>query len=268
MGVTTSTNNVVINKLSVEDYRAIKGTAQENANEVYNLKDIEAYLGKYTIRNIEGLDLNTLIGEVIVGYGNDLINKPENANGYLINIPHALHPTTYNRQYYQSRHFNTLYTRFMENGVWSAWKKVFVDKDYLMASLTSTHTIPSNGDGVYYTLPLTSKCLIGDGLSVTSDGGIKIGGVIRGIKISGQVTFTPAGSAANKHIRIYCNDDVIGWANAKPTATNELTTLSIPSIIHNVKTGDVIYLKYYGKSGDTVTGGAANPTHLTVEAIV
>ena len=72
------------------------------------------------VRDISGLNLNTLIGELIIGYGNDCINKPS-GNGFLLNIPHPTAPTIYNRQYWQVRTNNCIYTRHMEAGVWSSW---------------------------------------------------------------------------------------------------------------------------------------------------
>ena len=75
------------------------------------------------LRDISGLNLNTLIGEFIIGYGNDCVNKPS-GNGYLLNLPHPTAPTRYNRQYWQVRTNNVIYTRRMEDGVWSSWEVI------------------------------------------------------------------------------------------------------------------------------------------------
>lgn len=75
------------------------------------------------VRDISNQNLNTLIGKLIIGYGNDCSNRPS-GNGFLLNIPHPTAPTTYNRQYWQVRTNRQVYTRRMENGVWNDWELI------------------------------------------------------------------------------------------------------------------------------------------------
>lgn len=82
-------------------------------------------INAFNIRDITGMDLDDLIGEIIIAYGNDCINKPTGVgNGYLINLPHATASNTYNKQFWIARVDSRIYTRRMENGEWSTWEKI------------------------------------------------------------------------------------------------------------------------------------------------
>lgn len=77
------------------------------------------------MKDITGLNLNEQIGKIIIAYGNDCINKPTGVgNGYLINLPHATAGDRYNKQFWIARVDNRIYTRRMEDSVWSTWEKI------------------------------------------------------------------------------------------------------------------------------------------------
>lgn len=73
--------------------------------------------------NISNEDLNTLIGKLYIGYGNNCINRPVNENGYFINIPHAQeeHRKNYNKQFFLMRENDTIFIRTQKAGVFSSW---------------------------------------------------------------------------------------------------------------------------------------------------
>ena len=55
-----------------------------------NIPDVNDLLLNDVV-NVTEENLNTLIGEIIVGYGDNCVNKPDGAtNGYFINIPHTI----------------------------------------------------------------------------------------------------------------------------------------------------------------------------------
>lgn len=90
--------------------------SQEIADEKYSTKNLVA---------ITGSDLNTKIGELIIGYGNECTNRPPGSqNGFLINLPHTGSPTLYNRQFWFNRMNNRAWSRSMENGVWTDWQSI------------------------------------------------------------------------------------------------------------------------------------------------
>lgn len=260
----TTTNNVVINKLSVEQYREIKGTTQEKTNEVYNLKDIDEHLVE--MKDVSGQNLNNLKGKVIMGYGNGCTNTPTDQNGFFLNLPLPTAPTTFNRQFYLIRTTHDLYTRFMEDGVWSDYKKIAQAPQILTAYLASSYTVSTANANAYKSLYLAQKCKVGSKLEM-SNGGVKIGNHVSNVKITAQMQVSPSGSAGVKHIRIYKGETVVGWANVRCTATNESETLVIASHVIPVSAGDVLTLRYYASANDIITGGEQMPTLLTVEVV-
>lgn len=77
-----------------------------------------------TASNLNDKDLNTCIGKIIVGYGNNCINKPGNQNGYLINIPHNSAPDRFGVQIWIARPTVAVYIRNMDNGTFGEWIKL------------------------------------------------------------------------------------------------------------------------------------------------
>ena len=74
---------------------------------------------------ITGSDLNTKIGKLIIGYGNECSNRPPSSqNGFLINLPHTGSPDLYNKQFWFNRMNSRAWTRSMENGVWTDWQSI------------------------------------------------------------------------------------------------------------------------------------------------
>lgn len=76
---------------------------------------------KSAATGVNNRDLNTCVGEIIIGYGNECTNRPINQNGYFINIPHDSKPTLYGKQIYITRQSNSIYMRNLENGAFSTW---------------------------------------------------------------------------------------------------------------------------------------------------
>lgn len=114
-------SRAIINIIDSLDSTSVTDGLSANQGRVLNEK-IKAF---NIIRDITGLNLNEQIGEIIIAYGNDCINKPIGVgNGYLINLPHATASNTYNKQFWIVRVDSRIYTRRMENGVWSTWEKI------------------------------------------------------------------------------------------------------------------------------------------------
>lgn len=97
--------------------------------------------------NLSDVDLNTKIGEIVIGYGNGCINKPSgSANGYFINIPHST-MANYNKQFYIERTNDHVWTRFHENGVFSEWSMIGGEQSILGSTTLTNRTF--NGERVY-----------------------------------------------------------------------------------------------------------------------
>ncbi len=86
-------------------------------------------LRKYS-RDINDQNLDDLKGEIIFGYGNNCLNRPNGANGYLINIPHCKSPETHNTQIWVTRPKAGLFIRNMEGGAWTVWTPIYSDSGW------------------------------------------------------------------------------------------------------------------------------------------
>lgn len=263
MSVTT-TNNVVINKLTLAQYKTLKANNQINANEVYSISDLDQHLVE--MKDITSQDLNSNIGDIITAYGNDCTNKPNSQNGYLVNLTHSTSPANYNKQLWFIRNVNDVYIRTQEAGTFGDWVKIAQEPNIMTAYQGTSITVSSANASKYANFNLSNFSSCGSKLSI-SNGGIKIGGNVKRIKVSAQAQVMPTGGAGIKHIRIYRNNAIVGWNAHRFTATNENATLVIPERTYAVSEGDIIYLNYYGLAGDVFSGGNELQTVLTVEVV-
>lgn len=121
----------------------------------------------------------------------------------------------------------------------------------------------------YTTVPLTNSNGIGNKLTITPDGGIKIGAGVNYVKVSAILAFNQIQSNAIRHIRItkigHDNNTTLGWAY-NYMSQGDSQTIVIPPMLAPVQEEDVIYLRYYTpNSTDSI--GSANRTSLTVETV-
>lgn len=98
-------------------------------------------------RDINDQNLDDLTGEIIFGYGNNCLNRPNGANGYLINIPHCKSPETYNTQIWITRPKAGLFIRNMEGGAWTAWTPIYSDSGW--AALPLASGVSQQNESVY-----------------------------------------------------------------------------------------------------------------------
>ena len=118
----------------IEEVASLTNLTDSLSGEIETLD--ETSLRTYS-RDINDQNLDDLYGEIIFGYGNGCGNKPTGANGYLINIPHAKSPDTYNTQIWITRPKAGLFIRNMEGGTWSAWTPVYYDTGWAVLPLAS-----------------------------------------------------------------------------------------------------------------------------------
>lgn len=99
--------------------------------------------------DISNSDLDDLIGNVIVGYGNNLTNSFRNNAGYFINIPHAVeaYKNLYNIQLFSTRDRNYIYMRKQVNGVFGLWEVVSATNKKSFVT-TSDYAISTSGSYV------------------------------------------------------------------------------------------------------------------------
>lgn len=118
----------------IEDFASLS-TIVGNLDAKVNAIDLDA-LRKYS-RDINDQNLDDLTGEIIFGYGNNCLNRPNGANGYLINIPHCKSPATHNTQLWITRPKAGLFIRNMEGGTWTVWTPIYSDSGWQALPLAS-----------------------------------------------------------------------------------------------------------------------------------
>lgn len=133
-------------------------------------------------------------------------------------------------------------------------------------------TLTNLTESSYTIVPLNNERSIGDELTLTANGGIKIGSGISAVLVSGRLAFNTIPSAGVRHLRImknsYTNNNTIGWTQ-KTFAASQPDSLIITPTLAAVNEGDIIYLWYYTTNSTDVIGGNAYGcrTSLTVESV-
>lgn len=124
----------------------------------------------------------------------------------------------------------------------------------------------------YTIVPLNLDITMGDGLSTTDNGGIKIGQGINYVKVSAQLGYDKVYTDSSRHMRIiknsYTSDNTLAWSWLYMTA-NSPEIITISPILAKVSEGDEIYIVYYTpNSTDTIGGNTYGcRTSLTVESV-
>lgn len=118
----------------IEEVAGLTNLVDSLSGEVENL-DRDAL--RKSSRDINDANLNDLYGEIIFGYGNNCLNRPNGANGYLINIPHCKSPETHNTQIWITRPKAGLFIQNMEGGAWTVWTPIYSDSGWQTLPLAS-----------------------------------------------------------------------------------------------------------------------------------
>lgn len=116
-----------------QDDRSIYDDVAQLQTTVENLENLIAQGGflESASEDLNNKDLNTCIGKIIIGYGNNCVNKPTSTNGYFINIPHNDKPNLYGKQFWITRATNDIYMRNLENGTFSGWVSIRTDSGWI-----------------------------------------------------------------------------------------------------------------------------------------
>lgn len=132
--------------------RSIYDDVEQLQISVANLENLLAQGGylKSAAENLNDKNLNSCIGKVIIGYGNNCVNKPTSVNGYFVNIPHDAKPDLYGKQFWITRATNEIYMRNLENGTFGAWVAVKADTGWIDLPLASGITSYSAAQSPQY----------------------------------------------------------------------------------------------------------------------
>lgn len=144
-------------------------------------------------------------------------------------------------------------------------------RSLLKSAMTASLDAPLTNltESTYTIIPLNTSTAAGDRLTLTADGGIKIGAGVTAVMVSGRVSYNSL-TAGAKHVRImknsYNNSNTIAWAYQNLSAAG---CVDITPTIAQVQEGDIIYLWYHTTNASDTIGGNAygGRTSLTVETL-
>lgn len=124
---------------------------------------------------------------------------------------------------------------------------------------TSQTTTTTNGEKV----PMTGGTIVGSKLTLTNDGGVKIGNGVSYVKAWGSMIFsTISGTNGRHHIQIFRNSTSMGSLAFR--LVGSWSAINIPPVLIPVNPNDVIYL--YARTQDGSGATIYNAT-LTVEVV-
>lgn len=124
---------------------------------------------------------------------------------------------------------------------------------------TSQTTTTTNGEKV----PMTGGTIVGSKLTLTNDGGVKIGNGVSYVKAWGSVMFlTISGTNERHHIQIFRNSTNMGSLAFR--LVGSWSAINIQPVLIPVSPNDVIYL--YTRTQDS-SGATIYSASLTVEVV-
>lgn len=155
-----------------------------------------------------------------------------------------------------------IYTK-KDNG---GYKEFYKGINVIYAQNATGYTTTSTSAEI---VPLTQVEKIGDRLSMSEDGGIKIGKGVNYVKASGQINYSSVTSDQTRVASyIYRNESNMSLSSIRSSGdSSEQCVVNSPTLIH-VEEGDIIYLKARtrGAAGG-VTAASSRTTYLYVEVI-
>lgn len=142
-------------------------------------------------------------------------------------------------------------------------KEMIDDKNIITIKNGSTFNVSTSN--VYTIIPMVLSNSVGSKLTLNNNG-VLIGDGVSKVLVSSNMKIV-VNTVGNKHSRICKNDTTMCWTNTRGVNTDDEITISNAPVLINVTSGDLITLRYYASSGDTISGGDYTPTYLTVEVI-
>jgi len=205
--------------------------------------------------DISHRDLNDLTDKIYLAYGNGMDNKPTEANGYFLNLPHSQsqYRNQYSLQKYYNRDTGRSYSRRTVEGSLTGWE---VDNLYLRKSNIANVTIVANDtyEDVEYSNTMGYIRYTNDDtgvISFTDDGGFKCNSKRRILVVRGMVTVT-SGTAGVKWLELADNGTRVDscFLNEYYSGSNnhiinfEFAVMTNPDHVYKIR--------FYGKAGDVI----------------
>jgi len=141
-----------------------------------------------------------------------------------------------------------------------------------VATVSLSAAITNLAVNTYTIIPFDLSNTAGSKLTITNDGGIKIGAGITKVLVSGMISYDTVTATGSKHLRIiknsYSANNTLSWSWQTLVQSQPGNVEAMP-ILADVQEGDIIYMIYYtGSSTDKIGGNTyGGRTSLTVEVI-
>ena len=137
-----------------------------------------------------------------------------------------------------------------------------IEKNIITATISSNFTKTSSA---YELLVLNDSVSLGDKLTLTNTGKIKIGSGVSYVKVSAKVSFDSVATTALKWLTIFKNttSTVI---SANPCNLSARNMIYATSMLVAVQENDELLLEVNGATNDVIRGGIAY-TNITVEVV-
>lgn len=221
-----------------------------------------------TTRYYTNLDLNTAIGELIIGYCNGGTHKPGGTYGgdtgfYFINIPHAQdqYKDLYNLQFWIRRNYREIFTRRQVNGEFTDWwcinqqnKTKFVglnggsSPNVISADATYQDVIFNEDNTLSNNSTFTNNGLI-EGTTNFTEIIVNEESGYANIRVSGALQCVTAG---DKFIKIKRGNDDVGIMSFTATEPGRFNFYVEAFERITGTTSKIFKVQMYGKTGDYV----------------
>lgn len=220
------------------------------------IQQIIPYINSIKGSNINDKDLNELIGDYIIGYGNRLINTPTTANnGYFINITHneEINKKLYNFQMTSSRSDNRLFIRSLVDGVFSEWSELAIRDWITLKKETATESQEIAQTNVYEPIRFRLVGKVGNHLTINDDNDTLIYNDLLGyahyIEFNANITYY-SHSLHDVYLKIKSDtiDNLVIREYSVQQGYNVLNLYGVANITNNAE----LQLMVYGTQNDII----------------
>ena len=242
-------------------------TVNEEVAKAYSQigKEKQELLGQLVVnavkyQNITSRDLDELVGNAIMGYGNALENTPyapSTKAGYFINICHSgtsnqEFKQTYNCQFFYERDTMLGYTRRQVNGVFTPWEKI--GGNSVMAYNTGGNITIGSTD--YEIIPFAINedlIIVGDTDTMVSSKYTKFKvNKIGLVKITVVCDLVPKTADGDRYVRILKND-ALNEVTRQYGIVNQANAIVVEALINNNSLDNTYSFDFKGQENDVIT---------------
>ena len=240
-----------IDKELARAYSQIGSVRQDTLEQVY-----ESVLQNHT-RNVGGKSCDNLIGEIEVGYGNNMTERPVARSGYFENLPHsnAIYYDKYNKQIYFERDWFRFYTREQVNGVFAKWMPNNFYSQYYTSTSQSIANDSTDTPISFYGASTAGSNDIDSVITLNNDNtfSVDITTISSGVLVVRCQFTVDSCTAGDKFIALTKNGSRVSGALTKEHYDNSgCKTITVEFATTLGVTTDKYAITYFGKASDVI----------------